>query len=120
MLDAEKFLGTHISNDLHMESQNENLRAHSPSKQAQSLGWGSPTGVSRSRSSNSIFVLRTQPASKTVPLVLTFTVTRVRFLLSDLQPASHKEVGVLPEKPLQAPAKMPGKPALSPVAGMCW
>ena len=45
MLDAEKFLGTHISNDLHMESQNESLRAHSPSKQAQSLGWGSPTGV---------------------------------------------------------------------------
>ena len=79
--------------------------------------WGGAPQVefSRSKSSNSIFVLRTQPASKIVPLVLTFTVTRVSFLLSDLQPASHKEVGVLPEKPLQSPAKMPGKPTLSPV-----
>ena len=45
MLDAETFLGTHISNDLHMEGQNESLRAHSPSEQAQSLGRGSPGGV---------------------------------------------------------------------------
>ena len=84
--------------------------------------WGGAPQVefSRSKSSDSIFVRSTQPAGKIVPLVLTFTVTRVSFLLSDLQPASHKEVGVLPEKPLQAPANMAGKPALSPVAGVCW
>ena len=84
--------------------------------------WGGAPQVefSRSKSSDSIFVRSTQPAGKIVPLVLTFTVTRVSFLLSDLQPASHKEVGVLPEKPLQAPANMAGTPALSPVAGVCW
>ena len=30
MLDAEKFLGSHISNDLHMEGQNESLRLTLP------------------------------------------------------------------------------------------
>lgn len=83
-------------------------------------GWGAPqVEFSRSRATKSIFVPRTQPASKVAPLVLTFTVTRVCFLFSELQPTPHKGVGVLPEKPLQAPRNVPGKPALFPVPEMC-
>ena len=74
--------------------------------------WSGAPQVEFSRSKSSIFVPRAQPASKIVPLVLTFTVTRV---FPSLRPAA----GVLPEKPLQAPANMPRKPALFPVAGMC-
>ena len=57
MLDAEKFLGSHTSNDLHMEGQNESLRAHCPSKQAQSLGRGSPSGVFQVKKQYPIYLL---------------------------------------------------------------
>lgn len=76
-------------------------------------------GFSRQWTTKNIFVPRIQPASKVFPLVLTFTVTRACFLLSELQPAPHKGVGVLPEKPLRAPADVPGKPALFFSAEMC-
>lgn len=78
-------------------------------------GPGAPqVKFSRSRTTESIFVPRTQPAGKVVPLVLTFTVTRVCFFLSELQPAPHRGVGVLPGKPLQAPARRAKEASPSP------
>lgn len=56
--------------------------------------------ASRQWTTGNTIVPRTQPASKDSPPVLTFTVTGVCFLLSELQPTPHKGLGVLPEKPL--------------------
>lgn len=54
-------------------------------------GLGAPqVEFSRQWTTKNIFVPRAQPASKVFPLVLTFTVTRVCFLVSGLQPAPHE------------------------------
>lgn len=57
-----------------------------------------------------MFVPNIQPAREVFPLVPTFTRTSVCFLLSELQPAPHKGVGILPEEPLQSLQNVPGKP----------
>lgn len=127
-LDIEKFLVLKwkdglCSIDFHLEHPEwerwclTHRHTHPPTLVNRLKGLGATqVEFSRQWTTKNIFVPRTQPASKVFPLVLTFTVTRVCFLVSGLQPAPHEGVAVLPEKPLQARADVPGKPAVSHLA----